>query len=40
LCAERKVTKIPLPVREITLAKLKADEKKYAQAEQTDKRRV
>ncbi len=33
LCTERKVTKIPLPVREITLAKLKQDEKKYAQAE-------
>ncbi len=32
LCTERKVTKIPLAVREITLAKLREDEKKYAQA--------
>jgi L-ribulose-5-phosphate 4-epimerase len=34
LCAERKVTKIPLVVREIALAKLRQDEQKYAQAEQ------
>jgi ribulose-5-phosphate 4-epimerase/fuculose-1-phosphate aldolase len=33
LCTERKLTKIPLAVREITLARLKEDEKKYAQAE-------
>jgi ribulose-5-phosphate 4-epimerase/fuculose-1-phosphate aldolase len=33
LCTERKVTKIPLAVREITLAKLREDEKKYAQPE-------
>ncbi len=33
LCTERKVTKIPLPVREIMLAKLREDEKKYSQAE-------
>jgi L-ribulose-5-phosphate 4-epimerase len=33
LCTERKVTKIPLVVREITLAKLREDEKKYAQPE-------
>jgi L-ribulose-5-phosphate 4-epimerase len=33
LCTERKVTKIPLAVREITLARLKSDEKKYSQAE-------
>lgn len=33
LCAERKITKIPLAVREITLARLKADEKKYAELE-------
>jgi ribulose-5-phosphate 4-epimerase/fuculose-1-phosphate aldolase len=33
LCTERKVTKIPLAVREITLAKLRKDEQKYAQSE-------
>jgi ribulose-5-phosphate 4-epimerase/fuculose-1-phosphate aldolase len=32
LLTERKVTKIPLPVREIAFAKLKADEKKFADA--------
>jgi ribulose-5-phosphate 4-epimerase/fuculose-1-phosphate aldolase len=33
LCTERKVTKIPVVVREITLAKLRKDEQKYAQKE-------
>lgn len=33
LCAERKVTKIPLAVRELTLAKLRQDEQKYARTE-------
>jgi ribulose-5-phosphate 4-epimerase/fuculose-1-phosphate aldolase len=33
VCTERKVTKIPMPVREIILTRLKEDEKKYAQAE-------
>jgi L-ribulose-5-phosphate 4-epimerase len=31
LMTERKVTRIPLPVREIAFAKLKADEKKFAE---------
>lgn len=34
LCTERKVTKIPLAVRELTLARLREDEKKYAQGEE------
>jgi L-ribulose-5-phosphate 4-epimerase len=33
LCTERKVTKIPLAIRELTLARLRKDEQKYAQSE-------
>ena len=33
LCTGRKVTKIPLPIREITLARLRKDEQRYAQPE-------
>lgn len=33
LCTERKVTRIPLPIREIVFAKLRADEKRYANRE-------
>ncbi len=29
LCTERRVTRIPLPIRELAFAKLKADEEKY-----------
>jgi ribulose-5-phosphate 4-epimerase/fuculose-1-phosphate aldolase len=36
LCTERKVTKIPLAVREIALAKLRQDEKKFAQTDQPE----
>jgi ribulose-5-phosphate 4-epimerase/fuculose-1-phosphate aldolase len=32
LCTEREVTKIPLPVREVMVAKLRQDERKYAQS--------
>jgi ribulose-5-phosphate 4-epimerase/fuculose-1-phosphate aldolase len=37
LCTERKVTKIPLAIREITLTKLRKDEKRYAQPEELTK---
>jgi hypothetical protein len=30
LCTERKITRVPLVIREIAFAKLRADEKKYA----------
>ena len=30
LCTERKITRVPLAIREIAFAKLRADEKKYA----------
>ncbi len=33
ICSERKVSKIPLPVREIAFAKLRGDQKKVAQGE-------
>jgi ribulose-5-phosphate 4-epimerase/fuculose-1-phosphate aldolase len=31
LVTEKKVTKIPFPIREIVFAKLRADEKKFAE---------
>jgi L-ribulose-5-phosphate 4-epimerase len=37
LCTERKVSKIPLPVREIAFAKLRADQKKAAEGAEIDK---
>lgn len=33
ICSERKISKIPLPVREIAFAKLRGDQKKVAQGE-------
>jgi hypothetical protein len=33
ICSERKISKIPLPVREIAFAKLRQDQKKIEQGE-------